>query len=187
MHLVPLKHLKVKYMTWTCVFSILQSVWRAFACGLLICFVSWSSTAIGNAYAVLSNPEKRRQYDVYGEEKAHPTHRNRTHHRNFEADISPEDLFNMFFGGGFPTSESCDLFKCGFRNMSVVVFKYSQNREMCRCAISFFMLLGNVHVYSNGRMRFGHQPRHERQEQQREVRAQSSCKIIRGFVRMFYL
>lgn len=86
--------------------------------------------AIGNAYAVLSNPEKRRQYDVYGEEKAHPTHRHRTYHRNFEADISPEDLFNMFFGGGFPTS--------------------------------------NVHVYSNGRMRFGHQQRHERQEQQRE-------------------
>lgn len=85
------------------------SVWREFACGLLICSVSWSSTAIGNAYAVLSNPEKRRQYDVYGEEKAHPTHRHRTHHRNFEADISPEDLFNMFFGGGFPTSELCDL------------------------------------------------------------------------------
>ncbi|XP_052006741.1 dnaJ homolog subfamily B member 12a [Xyrauchen texanus] len=84
---------------------------------------------IGNAYAVLSNPEKRRQYDVYGEEKAHPS-RHRTNHQNFEADISPEDLFNMFFGGGFPTS--------------------------------------NVHVYSNGRMRFGHHQRHERREQPRE-------------------
>lgn len=59
------------------------------------------------------------------------------------------------------------------------------NREMCLCAISVYAV-GNVHVYSNGRMRFGHQPRHERQEQQREVRAQSS-KIIRGFVQMFYL
>ncbi|KAM8851697.1 dnaJ homolog subfamily B member 12a [Synchiropus picturatus] len=58
--------------------------------------------AIGNAYAVLSNAEKRRQYDQYGEERSHPTrHR---HHHDFEADISPEDLFNMFFGGGFPTS-----------------------------------------------------------------------------------
>uniref|UniRef100_UPI0037E99412 dnaJ homolog subfamily B member 12a n=1 Tax=Semicossyphus pulcher TaxID=241346 RepID=UPI0037E99412 len=58
--------------------------------------------AIGNAYAVLSNAEKRRQYDQYGEERSHPTrHR---HHRDFEADISPEDLFNMFFGGGFPSS-----------------------------------------------------------------------------------
>ncbi|XP_073729450.1 dnaJ homolog subfamily B member 12a [Misgurnus anguillicaudatus] len=85
--------------------------------------------AIGNAYAVLSNTEKRRQYDVYGEEKANPS-QHRTYHRNFEADISPEDLFNMFFGGGFPTS--------------------------------------NVHVYSNGRMRFAHQHRHERREHQRE-------------------
>ncbi|XP_029305340.1 dnaJ homolog subfamily B member 12a [Cottoperca gobio] len=58
--------------------------------------------AIGNAYAVLSNTEKRRQYDQYGEEKSHPTRQR--HHRDFEADISPEDLFNMFFGGGFPSS-----------------------------------------------------------------------------------
>lgn len=58
--------------------------------------------AIGNAYAVLSNTEKRRQYDQYGEERSNPSrHR---HHRDFEADISPEDLFNMFFGGGFPSS-----------------------------------------------------------------------------------
>ncbi|KAM3862988.1 dnaJ homolog subfamily B member 12a [Diretmus argenteus] len=59
--------------------------------------------AIGNAYAVLSNTEKRRQYDQYGEERSHPSrHRNQRH--DFEADISPEDLFNMFFGGGFPSS-----------------------------------------------------------------------------------
>ncbi|XP_034040866.1 dnaJ homolog subfamily B member 12a [Thalassophryne amazonica] len=58
--------------------------------------------AIGNAYAVLSNTDKRRQYDQYGEERSQPNrHR---HHREFEADISPEDLFNMFFGGGFPSS-----------------------------------------------------------------------------------
>ncbi|CAN9499757.1 unnamed protein product [Ophioblennius macclurei] len=58
--------------------------------------------AIGNAYAVLSNTEKRRQYDQYGEERTHPTRHRQ--HRDFEADISPEDLFNMFFGGGFPTN-----------------------------------------------------------------------------------
>uniref|UniRef100_A0A8C1U5F7 DnaJ heat shock protein family (Hsp40) member B12b n=1 Tax=Cyprinus carpio TaxID=7962 RepID=A0A8C1U5F7_CYPCA len=67
--------------------------------------------AIGNAYAVLSNVEKRRQYDQFGSGRSSQT--NDTH---FEADISPEDLFNMFFGGGFPSS--------------------------------------NVHMYSNGRMRF---------------------------------
>ncbi|XP_041948486.1 dnaJ homolog subfamily C member 18 [Alosa sapidissima] len=70
--------------------------------------------AIGNAYAVLSNPEKRHQYDQYGEQaptetssqsSAHPRHPgfSRTFHRDFEADISPEELFNMFFGGRFPT------------------------------------------------------------------------------------
>ncbi|XP_016304200.1 dnaJ homolog subfamily B member 12-like isoform X4 [Sinocyclocheilus anshuiensis] len=67
--------------------------------------------AIGNAYAVLSNVGKRRQYDQLGSGRSSQT--NDTH---FQADISPEDLFNMFFGGGFPSS--------------------------------------NVHMYSNGRMRF---------------------------------
>ncbi|KAK1905747.1 DnaJ like subfamily B member 12 [Dissostichus eleginoides] len=58
--------------------------------------------AIGNAYAVLSNTDKRKQYDQYGEERTNPTRQRQ--HRDFEADISPEDLFNMFFGGGFPSS-----------------------------------------------------------------------------------
>uniref|UniRef100_A0AAY4AR28 DnaJ homolog subfamily B member 14 n=1 Tax=Denticeps clupeoides TaxID=299321 RepID=A0AAY4AR28_9TELE len=64
---------------------------------------------IGNAYAVLSNPDKRRQYDVTGgEEPSSPGHGhgNFDFHRGFEADITPEDLFNMFFGGGFPSCES---------------------------------------------------------------------------------
>ncbi|XP_018419777.1 PREDICTED: dnaJ homolog subfamily B member 14 [Nanorana parkeri] len=62
---------------------------------------------IGNAYAVLSNPEKRKQYDLSGtEERMHTNHRNGgfDYHRGFEADITPEDLFNMFFGGGFPSA-----------------------------------------------------------------------------------
>ncbi|KAL0993957.1 hypothetical protein UPYG_G00116070 [Umbra pygmaea] len=69
--------------------------------------------AIGNAYAVLSNPEKRHQYDQYGEQvpsenTAQPSaHARHGHYRNFsrdfEADISPEELFNIFFGGRFPT------------------------------------------------------------------------------------
>ncbi|XP_040274142.1 dnaJ homolog subfamily B member 14 [Bufo bufo] len=62
---------------------------------------------IGNAYAVLSNPEKRRQYDITGsDDQVHSNHRNGgfDYHRGFEADITPEDLFNMFFGGGFPSA-----------------------------------------------------------------------------------
>ncbi|XP_056449782.1 dnaJ homolog subfamily C member 18-like [Gadus chalcogrammus] len=70
--------------------------------------------AIGNAYAVLSNPEKRQQYNQYGEQP-HPgagpptqtaqarNARYRSFNRDFEADISPEELFNIFFGGRFPT------------------------------------------------------------------------------------
>lgn len=65
---------------------------------------------IGNAYAVLSNPDKRRQYDLTGgEEPSSPGHAHGggfDFHRGFEADITPEDLFNMFFGGGFPSSST---------------------------------------------------------------------------------
>ncbi|XP_026171798.1 dnaJ homolog subfamily B member 12b [Mastacembelus armatus] len=61
--------------------------------------------AIGNAYAVLSNANKRRQYDECGEERRHPS-RHGPGNGNFEPDISPEDLFNMFFGGGYPTSNA---------------------------------------------------------------------------------
>ncbi|XP_053547897.1 dnaJ homolog subfamily B member 12 [Bombina bombina] len=85
--------------------------------------------AIGSAYAVLSNAEKRKQYDQYGEEKVSASrHGHSDYHRGFEADISPEDIFNMFFGGGFPSS--------------------------------------NVHVYSNGRMRYTYAQRQERREHQ---------------------
>ncbi|KAM9773659.1 dnaJ homolog subfamily B member 12b [Syngnathus typhle] len=59
--------------------------------------------AIGNAYGVLSNANKRRHYDSCGEEKRHPS---RQAEANFDADISPEDLFNMFFGGGYPASSN---------------------------------------------------------------------------------
>ncbi|KAM4526770.1 dnaJ homolog subfamily B member 12b [Fundulus diaphanus] len=61
--------------------------------------------AIGNAYAVLSNANKRRQYDQWGEEGRHPSGSS-PDTGNFEPDISPEDLFNMFFGGGYPSSNA---------------------------------------------------------------------------------
>ncbi|VDN24332.1 unnamed protein product [Gongylonema pulchrum] len=65
--------------------------------------------ALGNAYAVLSNKEKRAQYDLYGAEGP----RRRSSHyedefseydygRGFEAEFTPEEIFNMFFGGGYP-------------------------------------------------------------------------------------
>jgi len=66
--------------------------------------------AVGNAFAVLSDPEKKHKYDLYGadEPETHSRAHRRGHHyhddytRGFEADISAEELFNMFFGGGMP-------------------------------------------------------------------------------------
>ncbi|XP_052393449.1 dnaJ homolog subfamily C member 18-like [Carassius gibelio] len=106
--------------------------------------------AIGNAYAVLSNPEKRQQYDQCGEQgpaetsshtSAQPTHaygHHRTFGRDFEADISPEELFNIFFGGRFPT--------------------------------------GNIHVYTNRGASYSHyyQPRRRRANERREEEVEES-------------
>ncbi|XP_068610841.1 dnaJ homolog subfamily B member 12b isoform X1 [Brachionichthys hirsutus] len=70
--------------------------------------------AIGNAYAVLSNASKRRQYDQCGDERRHPS-RQSPGNGNFEPDISPEDLFNMFFGGGYKSSNA-NVYANGQRN-----------------------------------------------------------------------
>lgn len=68
--------------------------------------------AIGNAYAVLSNTEKKRQYDLYGDEDSAPrsrrsnggfyTYDDPSH--GFQGDMTAEEIFNMFFGGGMPGS-----------------------------------------------------------------------------------
>lgn len=68
--------------------------------------------AIGNAFAVLSDPQKRKQYDLYGSEEQQRVRRsNQTYYdngfydytRGFEGDLSADEIFNMFFGGGFPS------------------------------------------------------------------------------------
>ncbi|XP_068013781.1 dnaJ homolog subfamily C member 18 [Melanerpes formicivorus] len=62
--------------------------------------------AIGNAFAVLSNPEKRLRYDELGSEQEHLSTgpaRHYDYYTEFEADITPEEIFNVFFGGHFPT------------------------------------------------------------------------------------
>lgn len=69
--------------------------------------------AIGNAFAVLSDPVKRKRYDQFGSEaeqvQSHQHHRQGSYYkydytRGFQGDISAEDLFNMFFGDGFATA-----------------------------------------------------------------------------------
>ncbi|XP_027203284.2 dnaJ homolog subfamily B member 12-like [Dermatophagoides pteronyssinus] len=64
--------------------------------------------AIGNAFAVLSDPEKRRKYDQIGtiDDSDYPSFSSRRrgydYSRGFE-DFNADEIFNMFFGGGFPT------------------------------------------------------------------------------------
>merc|ERR1719210_783476 len=68
--------------------------------------------AIGNAYAVLSDAEKKRQYDLYGAEEPVRSRRSHQHgfyeyddpSHGFQADMTAEEIFNMFFGGGMPGS-----------------------------------------------------------------------------------
>ncbi|EPB77605.1 DnaJ domain protein [Ancylostoma ceylanicum] len=77
--------------------------------------------ALGNAYAVLSNEEKRKQYDMYGAEggSSNVSRGQRgdffeyDYAHGFDAEFSPEEIFNMFFGGGFP-SESVRRGRHGF-------------------------------------------------------------------------
>lgn len=72
--------------------------------------------AVGNAVAILTDAEKRKAYDLYGPEEERTNIRRtnsfnyngyRTHEyayaaRGFESEFTAEELFNMFFGGGFP-------------------------------------------------------------------------------------
>ncbi|XP_005185728.1 dnaJ homolog subfamily B member 12 isoform X2 [Musca domestica] len=72
--------------------------------------------AVGNAAAILTDPEKRKQYDLYGINESHSGGggggnggmRNGYYTsdfgyaRGFQADVSAEEIFNMFFGSGFP-------------------------------------------------------------------------------------
>ncbi|KAG6463192.1 dnaJ homolog subfamily B member 12 [Manduca sexta] len=58
---------------------------------------------IGNAAAVLTNAEKRKQYDLRSEEPSHPMHQQQHFAQGFETGFTPEELYSMFFGGGaFP-------------------------------------------------------------------------------------
>ncbi|KAF7282781.1 dnaJ homolog subfamily B member 12 [Rhynchophorus ferrugineus] len=55
--------------------------------------------AVGNAVAVLTDVEKRKNYDLYGNEDKPNKTSTYNYTRGFETDVSPDELFNMFFGG----------------------------------------------------------------------------------------
>ena len=56
--------------------------------------------AIGHSFAILSDSDKRRNYDMIGEDSTRNNNprRNFNFNNNFEQEINPEDIFNMFFG-----------------------------------------------------------------------------------------
>lgn len=64
--------------------------------------------ALGNAVAILTDAEKRKRYDLYGDESTQERSGSRYQQqqfgygRSFEADITPEEIFNLFFNGGYP-------------------------------------------------------------------------------------
>jgi DnaJ family protein B protein 12 len=64
--------------------------------------------AVGTAFAVLSDKEKRRQYDLYGPngpqvENTHFYGNNHFHYRGQQGyyDFDPNEIFNAFFGGRY--------------------------------------------------------------------------------------
>lgn len=56
--------------------------------------------SLGNAVAILTDAEKRKRYDMYGDESQQERPQTR-YHNGFENDISPEEIFNLFFNGGY--------------------------------------------------------------------------------------
>ncbi|OAF68207.1 DnaJ subfamily B member 14 [Intoshia linei] len=56
---------------------------------------------IGNAYGVLSTPDKRKQYDLVGPEYDQNNNRQNQHYQYYESAMSPDDVFSAFFGGNF--------------------------------------------------------------------------------------
>lgn len=93
---------------------------------------------IGNAFAVLSDESKRKQYDLYGSsEDQQLRHRNHSSYRGyeydytrgFEAEINPEDLFNMFFGTGNVYTTDTQFRRTRYQTRQHVFNNRQQNQE----------------------------------------------------------
>lgn len=89
--------------------------------------------ALGNAFGVLTDTEKRKQYDMFGNKSDklprrhyHTNHEYEHAYRNagsgFESDFTAEELFNMFFGNGFPQTRSTTHRQYASRRESAVSF-----------------------------------------------------------------
>lgn len=83
--------------------------------------------ALGNAVAILTDAEKRKRYDLYGDESQQPAraHNRFTYQSGYEADISPEEIFNLFFNGGYGGSNAFMRQRRGFRGQE----EYRQRQQ----------------------------------------------------------
>jgi DnaJ family protein B protein 12 len=61
---------------------------------MLVC----TAAAVGAAYACLSDPEQRQDYERFGADGPQVRQRRRGGGHHAHGDIDPEDIFNMFFG-----------------------------------------------------------------------------------------
>lgn len=87
--------------------------------------------ALGNAAGVLTDAEKRKHYDLFGSkvEKGPARHYHTNHEyehayrgagSGFESDFTAEELFNMFFGNGFPQTRTTSQRQYASRRESTV-------------------------------------------------------------------
>lgn len=91
--------------------------------------------ALGNAAGVLTDPEKRKHYDMFGNKGTkRPYHTNHEYEHayraagtGFDSDFTAEELFNMFFGNGFPQTRTSFQRQNASRRESTVylLWKYS--------------------------------------------------------------
>lgn len=88
--------------------------------------------ALGNAAGVLTDPEKRKHYDMFGKSvkrQYHTNHDNEHAYRgagsgSFDSDFTAEELFNMFFGNGFPQSRNSNRQYASRRESTVIICKH---------------------------------------------------------------
>lgn len=106
---------------------------------------------LGNAAGVLTDAEKRKHYDMFGGKADRGTTRHyHTNHEyehayrgagtGFESDFTAEELFNMFFGNGFPQTRSTSHRQYASRRESAVsfnIFFYCDN-PICEFNLEFY-------------------------------------------------
>lgn len=117
--------------------------------------------ALGNAAGILTDAEKRKHYDMFGGKSDRTTSRHyHTNHEyehayhgagtGFESDFTAEELFNMFFGNGFPQTRSSSHRQYASRRESTVSqpILFTFISEMCRRYVNYIWIFFQL-LFSN--------------------------------------